>query len=365
MTEHPLTTALLKWFERNRRDLPWRETYAPYEVWISEIMLQQTQMERGVKHFRKWRERLPDVHTLAAASEEEVLTLWEGLGYYSRARNLHRAAALVVERHGGRIPETEEELLALPGIGGYTAAAILSIGFGRDVVLVDANVERLFSRQFDIDQPVRTAAVQKELRRRAAELLPQGRAREYNQALMELGGLVCRPRTPLCGECPLRESCEALRLGIVDERPVLSRPKEIVELDVVCGVLVHQGRVFIQKRLAEGVWPGLWEFPGGRIEAGESPEQAIVRELLEETELKVGGLEKIRVIRHGYTRYRVTLHCFFCTLNRGQEEPVLHAAQEYHWASPSDLGRFAFPAGHRKLIDSLKRDLRFHSHLKR
>jgi A/G-specific adenine glycosylase len=365
MTAHPLATALLAWFGRNCRDLPWREKYEPYEVWISEIMLQQTQMERGVAYFRRWKERLPDVKALAAASEEEVLTLWEGLGYYSRARNLHRAAALVVERHGGRIPETEEDLLALPGIGKYTAAAILSIGYGRDVPLVDANVERVFSRLFDIDQPVRTGGVQKELRRRAAELLPQGRAREYNQALMELGGLVCRPRTPRCGECPLRESCEALRLGIVDERPVLSRPKEIVELDVVCGVLVHNGLMFIQKRLEGGVWPGLWEFPGGRIEPGETPEQALVREFQEETELVVGGLEKIRVIRHGYTRYRVTLYCFFCSLNGGQEEPVLHAAQEYHWAAPSDLGRFAFPAGHRKLIDSLKRDLRFHALLKR
>jgi A/G-specific adenine glycosylase len=356
---------LLDWFERNRRKLPWRETYDPYDVWISEIMLQQTQMGRGVACFRRWKERFPDVGTLAAASIEEVLSLWEGLGYYSRARNVHAAAGVLMERHGGRVPDNEEELLGLPGIGSYTAAAILSIGFGRDVPLVDANVERVLSRHFDLDRPIRTAEMQREVRRIAAGLLPKGRARDFNQALMELGGLVCRPRSALCAECPLEATCESLRLGIVDERPVLSRPKEVIGLDVVTGVLVHQGKAFIQKRPEGGVWPGLWEFPGGRIEPGETPEQALVREFAEETEFRVTGLERVGVIRHGYTRYRVTLHCFLCTLDGCVAEPVLHAAQEYRWAAPGQLGRYAFPAGHRKLIDALARDLRFHALLGR
>jgi A/G-specific adenine glycosylase len=362
--EAMIAARLLEWFTRNSRDLPWRKTYDPYDVWISEVMLQQTQVARGAVRFRRFKERFPDVAALASGSEEEVLSLWEGLGYYSRARNLLRAAKLMAERHGGLVPETEAELLALPGVGTYTAAAILSIGFGKDVPLIDANVERVFARHFDIDLPVRTAGAQRELRRHAARLMPCGGSRVFNQALMELGGLVCRPRAPRCGECPLALSCEALRLGIVDQRPILSRPAEILELDVVTGVLVHRGKMFIQKRLEGGVWPGLWEFPGGRVEPGELPEQAVVREFLEETELEVSVLEKIRTIRHGYTRYRVTLQCFFCKLAGRKTVPVLSAAQEHRWAAPRDLARFAFPAGHRKLIDSLSRDLRFHTILK-
>lgn len=351
--------SLLTWFARSKRDLPWRRGYEPYEVWISEIMLQQTGMERAVSYFQKWITRFPSVPAVAEADLEEVLRLWEGLGYYNRARNIHKAAGIIRDEHQGRFPEEHKAILALPGVGKYTAGAIASIAFNQDIPLVDANVERVFARVFDIDTPVKSVRAGREIANLASALLPSGRAREFNEALMELGALVCRPGRPECALCPLQGMCESHRLGIVDERPIKSKKQEITHLHVASGVLVHQGRIFIQKRLEYGAWPGLWEFPGGRIEKGETPEEAVVREFFEETEFQVVVRNPIRVIEHGYTRYRITLHTFYLSLSNGNCDPVLHAAEKYRWVRPEQFTMHAFPAGHRKLIDRLNRDKRF------
>lgn len=343
---------LLDWFAANARPLPWRARYEPYAVWISEVMLQQTQMERGVAYFLRWMERFPDVRALAEASEEEILKQWEGLGYYNRARNLRKAALRVVEEWGGSLPRSLDALRALPGVGDYTAAAIASIAYNEDVPVVDANVERVLARVFDLDSPVKESPARERVRELAAGLLPPGRSRDFNQALMELGALVCAKK-PRCERCPLAEQCESRRLEITDERPVPGKSKDIVTLNVVTGVLVRQGRVFIQKRLPQGAWPGLWEFPGGRIEPGETPEQALVRELREELDFRVAPAGLIEVIKHGYTRYRVTLHCFFCLQTADVPDPKLSAATDFRWAAPEELDAYAFPAGHRKLIDLL------------
>ncbi|ACV68183.1 A/G-specific adenine glycosylase [Desulfohalobium retbaense] len=360
-TSREFQDQLLEWFAAHQRDLPWRRTYAPYAVWISEIMLQQTQMDRAVGYFQRWMERFPDIASVAAASEDEILTYWEGLGYYSRARNIHKAAQTLVREHDGVFPRTRKALLALPGIGPYTAGAILSIGFGQDEPAVDANVERILARLTDIDTPVKTKPAQEAIHTAARDLLPPGRCREFNQALMELGALVCRARAPRCPNCPVAPFCEARRLGITDQRPVPGKRPVITPLEIVTGVLVHRGRLFIQKRRSDSVWANLWEFPGGRVEPEETPENAVVREFWEETEFAVKAADKITVIRHGYTTYKVTLHCFFCTLENSSNslpEPVLHAAQEALWTPPDRLHEFAFPAAHRKLIDTIQRDLR-------
>lgn len=382
-------TALLDWFAVHKRPLPWRFGYEPYAVWISEVMLQQTQMERGVDYFLRWMARFPDAASVAAASEDQVLKAWEGLGYYSRARNLHKAAKALVERHGGELPDDPQAIRALPGIGPYTAGAIAGIAFNRDVTCIDANVERVLSRVFDIDTPVRGRPAADRIRTLAAALLPPGRARDFNQALMELGALVCRKK-PRCMACPLADLCESLRLGITRERPVPGRKQPLTPLSVATGVLVHDGRIFIQKRPDAGVWAGFWEFPGGRVEQGETPDAAIVREYAEETAFRIAVRDKLAVIRHGYTTYRVTLHCYLCVLDTvpgqghgcgpvpaggvsiAEESPVeespvteppspplLGAATAYRWAAFSELPRFTFPAGHRKLIDLLAADLRF------
>jgi A/G-specific adenine glycosylase len=347
----PLQLALLDWFERSARDLPWRTDYDPYHVWISEIMLQQTQMERGVYYFRRWLTRFPDISAVAVADEQEILKYWEGLGYYARARNLHKAARIIIKDHQTRVPDSYDALLALPGIGPYTAAAIASIAYNLDIAVVDANVERVLSRLFDIDAPIKNPRTKKEIRKLAETILPSGKARLFNQALMDLGGLVCTPKNPLCEECPAVACCMALQTGHVHERPVVSPAGKTIPIEMATGVLAYRGRIFIQQRLADDVWGSLWEFPGGRLETGETPEEAVVREFKEETGFNVEVIAEITTVIHHYMRYKVTLHGFSCRLTEGRTEPALHAAQDFRWVRPHELADYGFPAGHRKLID--------------
>jgi A/G-specific adenine glycosylase len=345
---------LLAWFQKNARELPWRKTYDPYHVWISEIMLQQTQMDRAVDYFNRWVARFPDIASITGASEEEVLKLWEGLGYYTRARNIIRSGAILLAEYNGIVPADHDLLLTLPGIGKYTAGAIMSIAFNKEYPLVDANIERVFARLFNLAQPVKDKKTHAFIWQKARELLPRGRAREFNQALMELGALVCLARNPRCKICPIMSDCQAFSLELVAQRPVLTAPPKTIFIEMATGILEHEGRILIQKRKPKGVWANLWEFPGGRLEPGETPEMALVREYLEETELAVCNLKKITTVQHSYTIYRVTLHCYFCSLLDGRFEPVLHGAQEYRWLQPEQLSAFALPAGHRKLIDHLQ-----------
>ncbi len=352
----PFQQALLTWFHAEQRDLPWRQGYIPYQIWISEIMLQQTQMERATLFFQRWLLEFPDIRSLALASEDKVLKQWEGLGYYSRARNILKCARILVRDHNGVIPSDPKSLLALPGIGPYTAGAIASIAYNLPVPLVDANIGRLFARLFDISIPLSQA---KELLwRKAAELVPRDQARSFNQGLMELGALICTPKNPACPQCPLTSFCIAHRDGLIPVRPVLQKGREQITIEMATGVLAHphgHGLFFIQQRLADDVWGSLWEFPGGRLKDEESPEQAIIREFFEETGFTVRVDKKITSITHYYTRYKVILHCFLCTLDVLESaecpDPILYAAQEYRWVSFPELAEFAFPAGHRKLIE--------------
>ncbi|MBU1039875.1 MAG: A/G-specific adenine glycosylase [Proteobacteria bacterium] len=354
-------TDLLNWFASCARDLPWRRTLEPYHVWLSEIMLQQTQMDRAVQYFQRFILRFPDMASLAAAHEDEVLKLWEGLGYYSRAKNLLRAARVVMSGHGGEFPTTFEAVRALPGVGPYTAGAVMSVAYNDTRPAVDANVERVLSRLLDIDRPVSEPEVKRRILAAARELLPPGQARAFNQGLMEFGALVCAPRKPDCLRCPVTRHCLAKASGTVAQRPVLSPKPSIIRVDMACGVLVTGGLVFIQKRRADDVWPGLWEFPGGVIEPGETPEQAMVREFSEETGLRVRPAGKIAVVRSSYTRYRITLHGYFCQAEPGQnpqQDHQLHEAEEARLLPPPQLKVFAFPSGHARLLSRVLTDVR-------
>jgi A/G-specific adenine glycosylase len=348
---------LLDWFQDNARDLPWRKAYIPYHIWISEIMLQQTQMDRVVSYFDRWMERFPDIAAIASANEEEILKLWEGLGYYSRARNIIKTAKLLIDNYDGELPADHKELLSLPGIGPYTAGAIMSIAFNRVYPLVDANIERIFARLFNLVKPVKEKKTHTFIWEKANELIPKDKAREFNQALMEFGALVCIPQNPRCKICPISEHCQAFSLDLVSKRPVLRDPPKTIFIEMATGILTHDDKILIQKRKSTGVWANLWEFPGGRLEPGETPEMALVREYKEETELTVGKLKKITIVQHSYTIYRVSLHCYFCSLIDGRFEPVLHSAQQYRWVDPQELSNYAFPAGHRKFIKYLQKNI--------
>ncbi|WP_169309180.1 A/G-specific adenine glycosylase [Desulforhopalus sp. IMCC35007] len=350
-------TRLLHWFRTTKRALPWRQTYDPYHVWISEIMLQQTQMERGIVYFNRWLERFPVVVDVALAAEDEILRYWEGLGYYARARNLHKAAKVIVEDYNCKVPSEYATLLELPGIGPYTAAAIASIAGNEDVVVVDANVNRVFARVFNIDQPVKTTEVQKKIRAVATALLPPGKARIFNQALMDFGGLLCSPKAPLCHICPVREFCRSYALGLVSVRPVLQKAQENIQIKRVAGIILQNGRIFMQQRKRSAVWGGLWEFPGGEIvvEDDENSQLDVALEIKKDTGLAVIAEQFAVEVKHQYTHHKIVLHCYFCRLQEHKADtPQLRSAEKYSWLSPGEADRLACPSGVRKVMEYLK-----------
>jgi A/G-specific adenine glycosylase len=329
---------VMVWYSQQGRKLPWRDSPNPYVVWVSEIMLQQTRVEAVIPYFERWMERFPSISELAAASEQEVLSLWEGLGYYSRARNLYQAAKVVMEKYEGEIPHDLAALRGLPGIGRYTAGAIASMAFGLDVPTLDANLRRVFARVFDVAQAADASVGEEILWGLAEEHLPKGRAGDYNQALMDLGATICLSKKPRCLLCPLSGLCQAYRLGIQEQRPVL-KPKAVVpHYTVTAAVLWRDGKVLLAKRPSKGLLGGMWEFPGGKIEKDETLEDCLTREIREELDAKVRVGEPFGVYEHAYTHFRITLHAFICELLNGEPKPI--AAAELAWVNPIDLQRY-------------------------
>lgn len=345
-----MVSQLLQWFDGHARPLPWRKTYDPYHVWLSEIMLQQTQMERGVAYFHRWLSRFPTVESVAMAELDEILKAWEGLGYYARARNLHRAAQRIACDFGGVVPSSYRVLLTLPGVGPYTAAAIASIAGNEDVAVVDANVMRVYARLFDITTPVRQGATRRRIEGLAAQLLPPGQARRYNQALMDFGGVICLPRRPRCSNCPLSGYCRAKEAGTVGERPVIAKKKTVEEVRLVAALLFLRGQILIRQRPAEEVWGGLWEFPGGEDGQGDSGEN-LLRLVREQTGLVPVSKRELTSVVHHYTHHRVRLKAYLCEVDDGAKMVPRESGQAYRWVAPGELRNFAFPAGPRKILE--------------
>jgi A/G-specific adenine glycosylase len=308
-------------------------------------MLIQTQVDTVIPYYERFIDRFPDFHELAAADLDEVMKLWEGLGYYARARNLHRAARIVVDEHDGRLPADELALRALPGIGPYLAAAVLSIAFGQPLAAIDGNLRRVISRLHDLPDPKPTT-----LREKADELV-SGRPGDANQALMDLGSAICRPRSPRCIECPLQSFCLALAHGTVETRPRRKPRRPRPHYDIAVGVVWRDDEILIAKRPADGLLGGLWEFPGGKPEAGESLEAAVAREVREELGIEVDAGAKIAAVDHAYSHFEITLHAYHCAYRRGIPKPL--GCQEFAWVRPRDLDRFAFPAANRRVLEHL------------
>lgn len=348
------------WFVRTGRKLPWRSTYDPYHIWISEIMLQQTQMARGISYFNRWIERFPDVAVVAAASEQDILKYWEGLGYYARARNLHRAAKIIEAEFSGIVPCDYSTLLSLPGIGPYTAAAVSSIAGNSDIPVIDANVGRVYSRLFNIESPIQSAAAKNRIKALAAELLPAGKARKYNQAIMDFGGLLCLPKNPKCEQCPLSQMCLALQAGTVAERPVVQKKQKTVYRYKVSGLIVRDGRVYIQQRNTNEVWGGLWEFPGGEIgrqvQVDHLNGELIARIIAENCGLTVRVGQHLVTVKHQYTHHNITLECYICKLLTTEKQQASGNFVRSNWVRPEELRKYAFPAGPRKILEHIGRD---------
>lgn len=338
---------LLRWYRKNRRALPWRESPTPYQVWVSEVMLQQTRVEVVRDYYARWMVSFPTLESLAQANDDQVLLIWQGLGYYSRARRLLTGARYVLETFGGKLPKEPDLLQQIPGVGPYSAGAISSIAFGLPSPIVDGNVVRVLARFFALSGDPTRAPLKGKLWALAAELVPEDSAADFNQALMELGALVCTPTSPACHACPLRKNCQAHNLGEVDRFPELKERSKPTELAMVVAVIRHRGRTAIEKLpLDARWWSGLSALPFAELKDGQRPEmvaRALARTVAGVTESDARVLSPLK---HSVTRYKITL------------TPVLVESKErllktgrVSWVKKSDLGQLALPAPHRKVLE--------------
>jgi A/G-specific adenine glycosylase len=334
-----------RWFDRHARDLPWRRSADPYRIWVSEVMLQQTQVATVIPYFERFVQRFPDLATLAAAPEHDVLRLWEGLGYYRRARDLHRAARLLVAEHES-IPADPAALHELPGWGRYTVNAVLSQAFDMRLPILEANSTRVLCRLLGVRADPKQAQVQKTLWQAASELLPQRRVGRFNQGLMELGALICKPDRPDCGRCPLRAGCYASLHGLQSAIPVSARRASSVQVDEVAVVPSYRGRLLLVQRAAEGRWGNLWEFPHTPLEFMESHATAAGR-LLAELGLAGTVSSEIMTIRHSVTRFQITMVCLAVPCQHGQASCGRY--QQTLWLRPGELGNYPLSAPQRRL----------------
>jgi A/G-specific adenine glycosylase len=336
---------LLAWYDENKRHLPWRETRNPYAIWISEIMLQQTQVKTVVPYYLRFLESFPTVETLACAPLGEVVKIWENLGYYARVRNLHKAAGEITEHYGGRLPDTLEDLLGLPGIGRYTAGAILSIAFGRSVSAVDGNVRRVMSRLFGMTESVDDEETRERIEALVETLIPKRDPGRFNQALMELGAVCCTPKSPSCPACPLHGDCRALALGLAHRLPLRGKKKAVPHREVVAAVIRdRKGRLLIVQRPSSGLLGSLWKFPGGILNPHETREAGLKRIVREELGIVIDVGSALAEVKHAYTHFRITLTAFSCNLLKGSP-----AGPQWRWADGEEAEALPFSRADRRI----------------
>jgi A/G-specific adenine glycosylase len=351
-----ITIALLNWFGANARDLPWRRTRDPYGIWVSEIMLQQTQVQTVVPYWEGWMRKLPTIHALARATPTRIHKLWEGLGYYTRVRNMQRAARMIVDEHEGRFPVQFDSILALPGIGRYTAGAIASIAFNKPAPILDGNVMRVLTRLFALPGDPRSKAVNEELWSLSQELVDlaaeidglENACSHFNQSLMELGATLCTPRRPQCSACPVRKYCEAMKRGRVEDFPQLAKRPVVTQRRFAAFVAEKDGTFLVRQRPPGIVNAHLWEFPNREVEPMANG-QEVARAALLELGSNAKSLEKIVEIRHSITRYRITLE-----VHRVSSDPEIRDA-EGHWLPPKELRKLPFCSAHKRILQVLPR----------
>jgi A/G-specific adenine glycosylase len=347
---------LRTWFLEARRDLPWRDSNDPYVIWVSEVMLQQTQVKTVVPYFTRFLERYPDIRTLASAELQDVLKSWEGLGYYARARNLHAAARTLAEHGEATVPTDYTELKKLKGVGDYIAAAVSSIAFGKPHAVVDGNVRRVLSRLLTVETPVNSSSAGRVFGEHAQRLLDARNPGDFNQAMMELGATICHPRRPHCERCPVSALCGAHASQRQAELPVRLSSKPAPKYHVAVGVVRRGDRVLITQREPGGLLGGLWEFPGGKVGSGESPEDACRREIAEEINLDVEVTEYVTHIDHAYSHFKIGVDVFACRYKAGNVK--LHGPVDYRWVLVDEIDDYPFPGANHKFLPIVKERLK-------
>jgi A/G-specific adenine glycosylase len=348
-----LRKSLLRWYDENQRDLPWRNVADPYAVWISEVMLQQTQVQTVIPYYLKFLKAFPNIAALANADTDLVLRLWAGLGYYSRARNLQAAARIIVERFGGAFPRDYADILALPGIGRYTAAAVASIAFGQGYAVVDGNVSRVLARLVGISGDPKSSAVQSRFWEAAQWLLPAARPGDFNQAVMELGATLCSPRQPQCSRCPWTRQCWARRQGRQELLPEKPRRAQAHKSHQAAVVVHHRGKYLIVRRSSQRLLKDFWEFPSVELGHGETARKRAARVASEACGLRIGSVEPLMKVKHSITTRRIELQVFQTEVEGGAKpEPN---APDRRWVRLKDLGQYAFASASQRILAELRK----------
>lgn len=345
---------LLNWYRQHGRELPWRQTRDPYAIWVSEIMLQQTQVKTVIPYYDRWLQQFPTIESLAIADQQQVLKAWEGLGYYARARNLQKAAQEVWQQYDGVFPTDLKTVMGLPGIGRTTAGGILSAAFNQRTAILDGNVKRVLARLIALQTP--PARSLPELWQLSEALLDPNHPRDFNQALMDLGATVCVPHKPDCDRCPWKSSCRAAQLGIQTQLPMTETrtpiPRKVIGVAVIWNAA---GQILIDRRKQSGLLGGLWEFPGGKLEPGETIEACIAREIKEELGIEIEVGDQLVVVDHTYSHFHVTLTVHHCRHISGEPQPI--ECDEVRWVTLDEIDQYPFPKANIQIIQALRQDV--------
>jgi A/G-specific adenine glycosylase len=348
-----IQTNLLRWFKKNKRDLPWRKTRDPYAIWVSEIMLQQTQVTTVIPYYQKFLKSFPTLRHLAKANLSKVLKVWEGLGYYSRARNLHRASQIVLNHFHGKIPDTLKDLLSLPGIGRSTAGAILSFAFHKEAPILDGNAKRVLSRLFAVSGSPGERKTEQLLWKISESLIPKGFSNPFNQALMDLGSMICTPKDPRCTECPLQSYCKGRTIGYPERFPLKTIKKKIPHIEAVSAVIQKDEKVLLHRRPPVGLLGGLWEFPNWRIEEKRMARLRLRLRLRNHIKKEMGMnievKEPMGTFHQTYSHFKLTLNVFKCE--------VIDGRGRGKWVCMRDFDQFAMSRIHRKIAEWIKEEI--------
>ena len=341
---------LLRWYDSNIRQFPWRKTNNPYKIWLSEVMLQQTQVKTVVPYYNRWVSKFPTIQSVAEAPSDSILKTWEGLGYYARARNFHSACKIIMNKHNGKVPDSTRLLLSLPGIGEYISGAIMSIAFNQSVAAIDSNAIRVISRLNSINGPLQIR--NQKIARVLSKLICPLRPGDFNQAIMDLGREICTSKNPSCSACPISSHCRSFVNSVVDKYPetILSNKKS--HYSVAAGIIWNKKSILVTKRKEKGLLGGLWEFPGGKIRRGETATKCIVREVKEELGIIVKPRDFLKQINHTYSHFSITMHCYHCR----EKEKKISDQRSSNWITVNEIPKYSFPKANHKIFNFMNKN---------